>query len=48
MKKIIIITFTIILGIYIHNLIIGNNENSLRSAGERIMSKQLEIQKIIP
>lgn len=48
MKKIIIISFTIILGIYIHSLIIGDQENSLKSAGERMMKKKLEIQILVP
>jgi len=47
MKHLIIIVFSIILGVFIFQLIIGE-DNSLRNAGENVMQQQLEQQKITP
>lgn len=48
MKNIIIIAGTIILGIYIHGLIIGNDPNSIRNQSKIIMEQQIEQYKITP
>ncbi len=47
MKNIIIISFSVILGVYIFGLIMADS-NSVRSAGNGVMKLQIEQMELIP
>lgn len=48
MKKLIIILFCTLLGLYIFNLILSDDEDSIKSQGRNIMQNQIDSYKIIP
>lgn len=48
MKQLIIILMSVVLGIYIYGMFLGEGENTVKSAVGDLMQHQIEMQKIIP
>lgn len=48
MKKIIVIAGCIILGVYIYNLVLGDDENTLKTQSKKVMQRQIQEYKIEP
>ena len=48
MKQLIIIFMSVLLGIYIFNIILGDEEDTVKSASSKLIQQQLELQKMEP
>lgn len=48
MKQLIIIFMSIILGIYIYNMILGEDNQTVKSVSGQLIQQQLELQKMEP
>lgn len=48
MDKIIIIALSIVLGIYIYNLVVGDDEGSIKNTSKGVMEYQIESFKNTP
>jgi hypothetical protein len=48
MKNIIIVLFSIILGIYLYGQVLGDDEGTLKNASQGVMEQQIEDYKNIP
>jgi len=48
MKKLILILGGILLGIFIYNLILGNDPSSIKSSSKGVMERQIQVMKITP
>lgn len=48
MKQLIIIFMSIMLGIYIYGLILGDGDDTIQSAARQLMVQQIENQKMVP
>ncbi len=48
MKQLIIILMSMFLGIYIYGMLLGEEEDSVRSKAGDLMRRKIEMQKMIP
>lgn len=48
MNKLIVIAFSIILGVFVWNLILGDDSGTLKNASGNVMQQLLDEQKAVP
>lgn len=48
MKQLIIILMSVMLGIYIYNMLIGDGEGTVKAATQELMMQNIQMQKTTP